>query len=108
MDEAAVKAEMRLWALEKIVCDMLVTTLSSHPNPMIFLSQMRAQMLQGARSLPFPGFDPSRRMRRAAEWTALSFAPSQSDLLSAELEAAVDRILTMANEQMQIWLKNRS
>jgi hypothetical protein len=91
MNEDAVKAEMRLWALETLVCDMFVMLLSSHPNPTTFFSQMRAQMLAGARKRTFPGFDPS-----------------QSDLLSAELEAAVSRLLAMANEQMQIGLGNRA
>jgi hypothetical protein len=90
MDEAAIKAEMRLCVLEKLVCDLLVMNLSLTPYPKEFLEKMRAEMIEGSRRRTFPGFDPA-----------------QSDLLSAELEGAVDRLLGMASEQMQIGLSSR-
>ena len=90
MDEQAVKAEMRLCVLEKLVCDLLVMNLSLTPHPQEFLEKMRAEMIEGSRRRTFPGFDAA-----------------QSDLLSAELEGAVDRLLGMASEQMQLGVRQK-
>ena len=90
MNEQEIKAEMRLWALEVLVCNSLVVSLAQTGKPLELLDEIRQQMIFGARQRPFPGFDAA-----------------QSDLLSAELEGAVDRLLGMASEQISRGLRGR-
>jgi hypothetical protein len=84
-DERAIKAEMRLWALEVLVSNMFATICISTSDPQNLLARTRQQMIEGARQWTFPGFDAV-----------------QSDLLSAELEAAVTRLMDMVGEQIRL------
>ena len=70
-DERAIKTEMRLWALEVLVCDVVAVILASDSAPQELLERTRRQMIEGARRRTFDGLDAA-----------------QSDLFSAELEAA--------------------
>jgi hypothetical protein len=82
-DERAIKAEMRLWALEALVCNVVAVILASDPDPQELLARTRRQMIEGAKQRTFEGFDAA-----------------QSDLFSAELEAAVARLMDMVAAQM--------
>jgi hypothetical protein len=90
MEEQQIKTEMRLWALEVLVCNLFALNLSQTDNPLELLGMIQAQMIAGARQKAFPGFDAAH-----------------SDHLSAELEGAVDRLLGMANEQISLVLEAR-
>lgn len=76
MDEQKVQNEMRLFALESIICHHLATVYLSLPRE-IFPAVRRAT-IEGAKKRTFAGVD-------AAE----------SDLLSAELETAINRLYKM-------------
>jgi hypothetical protein len=84
LDEAGVKREMRLWALEVLVTNVFAMLCALDPDPEELAAKIRQQMLEGARQRGFPGYDPA-----------------QSDLLSAEFEAALSRLLAMAYEQIR-------
>ena len=80
--EDEVKAEFRLYAVEWAISLLLAAQfrqMGAAGLPM--LDATRAQALAGARKKAFPGVDPA-----------------MSDLFSAELESAVDRLLGMAKE----------
>jgi hypothetical protein len=83
-DERAIRAEMRLWALEVLVCNVVAVLLASDSAPQELLERTRRQMIEGARRRTFDGLDAA-----------------QSDLFSAELEAAVTRLMDMVAEQMR-------
>jgi hypothetical protein len=83
-DEGAIKTEVRLWALEMLVCSLVAVILDSDSAPQELLERTRQQMIEGARHLTFGGLDAA-----------------QSDLFSAELEAAVTRLMDMVAEQMR-------
>jgi hypothetical protein len=87
-NEDAIKAEMRLWALEVLVCNLFAVSLIATGRPGALFSQVRQQILQGAKLKTFSGVDPAL-----------------SDLLSAELETAVDRLLEMASAQIPAHLR---
>lgn len=80
--EDDIKAECRLYAVEWLVCLMFAAQFhqigAAGPT---MLDRARRQALESARRQTFPVFDPA-----------------MSDLVSAELESAVDRILGMAKE----------
>jgi hypothetical protein len=82
-DEQAIKLEMRLWALEVLVCNILAVIASSDSDPNELMKKTREQMISGAQQHTFPEVDPA-----------------MSDLLSAELEAAITRLMDMANSQI--------
>jgi hypothetical protein len=90
MNEDQIKTEMRFWALEIIVCNLLAIQCLQHPTPLELLKMLREQSLMGARLRTFPGFDPA-----------------MSDLLSAELEAAIGHLMGMAHEQIGVALGHR-
>jgi hypothetical protein len=81
MTEEAIKAEMRLFALESIVCQLWAMTFLQ-PPPGSF-EKTRAAWLEGAKKQTFRGAD-------AAE----------SDLLSAELEIALERLASMQKSHL--------
>ncbi|MGP0088473.1 MAG: hypothetical protein ACLPKB_00680 [Xanthobacteraceae bacterium] len=89
MTEDEIKAEMRLWALEVLVCNLVAIWSLTDRNPADLLRQTREQMIEGARKRTFP---------EAAD-------PALSDLYSAELESAVARLMDMGSEQMRLVLK---
>ena len=83
-DEGAIKAEMRLWALEVLVCDLFAIICASDPAPLELFERTRKQMIGGS----------TRR-------TFGDVSAAESDLFSAELEAAVTRLMDMVSEQMR-------
>jgi hypothetical protein len=83
-NEEAIRAEMRLWALEVLVCNLFAVMCASDPAPLELFERTRHQMISGAR-----------------QWTFGEFDPAQSDLFSAELEAAVTRLMDMVGEQIR-------
>jgi hypothetical protein len=83
-NEEAIRAEMRLWALEVLVCNLFAVMCASDPAPLELFERTRDQMISGARQRTFGDFDPA-----------------QSDLFSAELEAAVTRLMDMVGEQIR-------
>jgi hypothetical protein len=82
MSEEQIKAECRLYAIEWAVSILFATSFKQMgaAGPAM-LGQVRQQALEGARKKTFPDLDPA-----------------MSDLLSAELETAVDHLLGMAKE----------
>jgi hypothetical protein len=92
MNEEEIRAEMRLYVLEVFATNLLaVNCLLANPqDPMAMIERLSKQMIDGARAKGFADVDPA-----------------MSDLLSAELEAAVARIMTMTQEQIGVVLKSR-
>jgi len=84
MNEAEVKFEMRLWALELLVSNAFAMLCALDPQPDDLFAKIRQQMMEGARKRGFPGFDPG-----------------ESDILSSELEAALGRLMEMVSTQMR-------
>ena len=82
-DEQAIRAEMRLWALEVLVTNLLAMVCTLDRDPAALLNQIRERMIEGAKSRTFPGYDAA-----------------MSDLLSAELESAVARLMDMGTAQI--------
>lgn len=78
MEETAIKAECRLYALEWAVAQLWAAELRKTGAAPETLAGVRGQAIGGARQLGFTGVDPAT-----------------SDLLSAELEGAVDRMFMM-------------
>jgi hypothetical protein len=83
MDESEIRSEMRLWALEVLSVNLLAMLCALDPKPDDLFEKIRAQIIDGARHRTFPT------------------DASTSDLLSAELEDAVTRMMGMANSQMR-------
>lgn len=79
-------AEMRLWALEVVVVNLMVLSLVQSGHPQEFLAKMREGMIDGARQMTFPGFADA----------------AQSDHASGELEGAIIRLMDMASEQLRL------
>jgi len=84
MDESEIKAEVRLWALEVLVANSFAMLCALDPAPDDLLAKIHQQMIEGARKKTFPGLHAA-----------------QSDVISSELEAAVDRLLGMVGMQMR-------
>jgi hypothetical protein len=74
--EDDLKAEVRLYALETLVC-LLYATLFANDPPL--LARLREKALERSRGQTFPSLDPA-----------------MSDFVSAELEAAIDGLLARA------------
>jgi hypothetical protein len=92
MNEDELKAEMRLYAVEFLTANLFAMfCLMTSPSPRETLATARRQMIDSARSQTFPGLDD----------------PAQSDLFSAELESAVDRLMEMGNAQIDRVLQAR-
>jgi hypothetical protein len=83
--ESDIKSDMRLWAVETLVVNLMTIMCVTEGNPLELAERTRAQMLAGARQRTFPEADPAT-----------------SDLLSAELESAVERLMGMAIEQIRL------
>jgi hypothetical protein len=84
---------MRIYALEILAVNQFaVSCLTVAPNdPLGLVSRVSQQMIEGARQHGFPGLDAA-----------------SSDLASAELEDAVDRLMEMANAQINVVLQHRA
>jgi hypothetical protein len=80
--EDDIKAECRLYAVEWAVSILLAGNFRQMgPEGTLLFERTRQQAIEGVRQKTFPAVDPT-----------------MSDLLSAELESAVDRLLGMAKE----------
>lgn len=87
-EESAIKAEMRLWALEVLACNLLVMLCASDPDPQAAFETVRQGMIAGAGRRAFPEVGD----------------PSLSDLYAAELQDAVARLMEMGRTQMRLGL----
>jgi hypothetical protein len=87
MTEAEIRAEARLYALECVVCQMfaLLQLQIAGVDALSALEQQRKQAVHGARQKAFPELDD----------------PALSDLMSAELETAVDRLASMVRALLE-------
>jgi hypothetical protein len=91
MIEDELKLQMRLYAVEILSVNLLAISLLQTGTPLELLAEIRQQMIDGAKTHVFPGLDD----------------PAISDLFSAELEAAVDRLMEMASGQINAVLQDR-
>jgi hypothetical protein len=80
--EQTIKNEMRLFALESIVCQHLATLYQQMPREIF--DAVRQQSLDSTQRQTFAGTDAAH-----------------SDLFSAELEAAVDRLYKMIGSHLE-------
>ena len=80
MDEATIKADMRLFVLESLVALLWASTHRADlgSDPVYLVADLKKRLTDRARNQTFAGVDPAL-----------------SDLLSAELEAAIDRAMAM-------------
>jgi hypothetical protein len=87
-----IKNWMRIYAVEILTVNQLaVSCLANAPSdPQGLLARIRQQMIDGARGHAFPGLDAA-----------------MSDLASAELEDAVDRLMEMVSGQIAVVLEAR-
>jgi hypothetical protein len=81
---------IRVYAAEILTVNLYATSLLRTDDPLGLASELRQQMVQGARIRGFPGLDPA-----------------MSDLASAELEGALDRLMRMVSEQINVALQAR-
>lgn len=88
MDQEAIKNEMRLHALEILTVTNFSIACLETASPLMMAGEVHGRMQLAARKSKFPGDDPA-----------------MSDLLSAELEAAVSRLVAMGSEQIKLALK---
>ena len=88
-EEDIIKNEMRLFALESIVCQHLATVYQQMP-PEVF-DAVRKNAIEGTRRQTFAGADAAH-----------------SDLFSAELETALDRLYKMIGSHLENARKKRS
>lgn len=79
------KNEMRLWALELLVCQLYALEMKRNGNASFALTLIRDQMLSAARTSGFSGVDPAT-----------------SDLMSAEFESAIDRLFSMTQSNLDV------
>ena len=82
MTEQEVKNEMRLFALESVICQHLATFYQSMPADVF--AAVQKQALEGTRRQTFAGADAAT-----------------SDLFSAELETAVERLYKMIGSHLE-------
>ncbi len=88
MSDAEIKTQMRLWVLEAFACEIFSLWCVQQNEP----GAVYVDLLQ--------------RMKNAAhERTFGEFDPAMSDHLSAELEAAVDRLMDIQRRQLKAHLK---
>jgi hypothetical protein len=83
MTEDEIKSEMRLWALECIVCQHWATALIALPQSMA--DEVHKQLLDGAKKNAFPKIDPAL-----------------SDHYAAEFESALQRLVKMQRDYMAV------
>jgi hypothetical protein len=88
MTEDELKREMRLIAVEALAVNLLTASILLQPSdPEQTMANIRQWMLRTA-SLPFPELEPA-----------------ESDLYASEFEAAVDRLMEMADSQIRLALQ---
>jgi hypothetical protein len=85
LNEKSIKAEIRLYVIEFFVVTLFASLcVQNDPSePLKALDRAKKALIEGARKQTFRRFDPA-----------------MSDLLSAELEAAVTRLLAMTSEKI--------
>lgn len=81
MSEEAIKNELRLFALESVVCQHLATVYQQMPREVF--DAVQKQAIEGTRRQTFAGTDAAH-----------------SDLFSAELEAAIRRLYGMMQSHL--------
>ena len=86
------QSKMRLYAVEVMTANLLVHALLQKPNPREALALTRQRMIEGARQRDFLELGDA----------------ALSNHYSAELESAVERLLSMVSEQLEIALRGRS
>jgi hypothetical protein len=84
-------SEMRLWALEVLVSNLFAMVCALDGAPGDAFENIKMQMIRGAKSQKFPGMNIAH-----------------SELLSAELESAVARLMEMGKTQIQRGVGQRS
>jgi len=92
MSPDEVKNSMRIYAVEALAANLLaMSSVASAPaDPQRLVSRIQQQMIEGARKYRFPGVDTA-----------------SSDLASAELENAVDRLMGMVRAQIAVVVEAR-
>ena len=83
MNPDEVTAEMRLFVVENLLALLWAGNHMLNPNPSAVVSEFREKLIAKCRNQTFSTVDPV-----------------SSDLLSAELEVAVDRAISMQQEWM--------
>lgn len=83
MDDAAIKLETRIWALECLFSLQMAGAHAGAIDPAKSFAEMRDALVAKARAQAFPKLDPA-----------------MSDHLSAEFETAIARLLDM----QRVWL----
>ena len=83
---------MRIYAVEILAVNQLaIACLANAPeDPLAVVERIRGQMSEGAQTQGFPGLDAA-----------------SSDLASAELEDAIDRLMEMVSGQINVVLERR-
>jgi hypothetical protein len=79
--EDSIKAEVRMFALESIVCQFAASQFQTMPRAVFDTVQKRA--LEGAQTHVFPGFDPA-----------------YSDVVSSEFEAVLKNLYSMIQHHL--------
>ena len=86
--EDTIKAEVRLFALESIVCQTVATLYQVMPREIF--DAVKKQAIEGARTQAFPGLDAA-----------------YSDLISSEFEVALARLYSMIQHHLDTAEKRR-
>jgi hypothetical protein len=90
MTPEELKDWMRIYAVEILSVNQLAVSCLAHSSdPLAMVETLRQQMVGGARTHAFPGLDPA-----------------MSDLASAELEDAMNRLMDMVRAQISEVLDN--
>ena len=89
--EETIKLEMRLSAIEYLLCKMYITLIAATGQSDEQIEQAFDEFVAGTRQQLFPGFDPA-----------------QSDLISAEWEEAVTRLIACQREMLAQVLGERA
>jgi hypothetical protein len=87
--EDSIKAEARLFALESIVCQTVATLYQAMPREIF--DAVKRQALEGARKQTFPGL-----------------GAAYSDVISAEFEAALQRLYSMIQHYLDTAQRGQS
>jgi hypothetical protein len=90
MTEEQIKAEMRLWVLEVLVCQLFVLSFLQTEDPLGLATRAGEKMRVAARDRTFPQVDAA-----------------MSDLLSAKLESASTWLMGMGIRQITRVLERR-
>jgi hypothetical protein len=83
MNDKEIKLQTRLYALEVMVSNLYVINLASSGYPKEVLEAIRGKLLVLAREVTVPSTDPAT-----------------SDLIAAEFEDALSRLLSMVGDQI--------